>query len=361
MIIYSLNKNSLASQILDNIRFLSAVIVVLFHFGLEIMPGYEAVMIFFVLSGYFVGTSVVKSMIEGTFSWKKYLIDRLSRLYTVLIPVLLISYIVIQLDIFFLDNSEKYSEYIKIEYLISSLFFLQFNDNYKFAYNAPLWSLAYEFWYYILFPSILSIFYYKNFIIKIIFVIITSLILYLTSDLFVYFLLWLMGIIPAICINNQIYKHNKFLLILSGIIFFIFLNSGYIIYGTNHLSEIPIHYLFDFLVAISFTVFIYFMTRELNFIANYSFLRYGVIGSSFSYTLYLIHYPMLHSMVDILKYIKTTTGIQSLYLNISYYLVMLIIIFLLSYLISLFTEKKTYIVRKKINSIFNIKYNRINK
>lgn len=56
----------------------------------RITIGNEAVMIFFVLSGFLVGGSVLKAHRKGSWSWKSYLTKRLTRLWVVLIPALLV-------------------------------------------------------------------------------------------------------------------------------------------------------------------------------------------------------------------------------------------------------------------------------
>ena len=42
--------------------------------------GNQAVMVFFVLSGYFIGTSVCESLDARRWSWRVYLVNRLTRL-----------------------------------------------------------------------------------------------------------------------------------------------------------------------------------------------------------------------------------------------------------------------------------------
>src|SRR6202030_2366669 len=51
--------------------------------------GHQAVMVFFVLSGFLISSSVMSSQMSGTWSWRDYAINRSSRLYVVLIPGLL--------------------------------------------------------------------------------------------------------------------------------------------------------------------------------------------------------------------------------------------------------------------------------
>lgn len=45
---------------------------------------------FFVMSGYLVGGSVLRSVHFGRWSWREYLVIRLTRLYVVLLPALLL-------------------------------------------------------------------------------------------------------------------------------------------------------------------------------------------------------------------------------------------------------------------------------
>ena len=96
---------------LDWIRGVSAVAVMLYHLrglffvdfpflekqslisaGLYAITGYghQAVMIFFVLSGYFIGDSVMNSIGKQQWTWRKYLLNRLTRLQVVLFPALVL-------------------------------------------------------------------------------------------------------------------------------------------------------------------------------------------------------------------------------------------------------------------------------
>jgi len=52
--------------------------------------GRQWVIVFFVLSGYLVGGSVLRSVGSGKWSWRSYLLARLSRLYVVLLHALLL-------------------------------------------------------------------------------------------------------------------------------------------------------------------------------------------------------------------------------------------------------------------------------
>src|SRR5271170_6252601 len=52
--------------------------------------GHQWVIVFFVLSGYLVGGSVLRAVALDHWSWRSYLLKRLTRLYAVLIPALVL-------------------------------------------------------------------------------------------------------------------------------------------------------------------------------------------------------------------------------------------------------------------------------
>ena len=131
-----------------------------------ITMGNEAVIIFFVLSGYLVGGSAIRDLKNGTWSWKRYLTQRLTRLWVVLLPALLLG---IALDHsglrMFAGTHSIYSgppdlcvvpcnlaDRVSPKVVMGNAFFLQeiFVDT--AGSNNALWSLANEFWYYLAFP-----------------------------------------------------------------------------------------------------------------------------------------------------------------------------------------------------------------
>ncbi|OUE27589.1 Acyltransferase family protein [Clavibacter michiganensis] len=131
--------------------------------------GSEAVIVFFVLSGYWVGGSVISGMRARTFSWARYANARLTRLWLVLIPALLLTVLVDAVGASLLGTADVYARpdlytgipadpsYSPLTFL-GNVVFLQDLHVPIFGTNQPLWSLAYEFWYYLLFPALLVAF-----------------------------------------------------------------------------------------------------------------------------------------------------------------------------------------------------------
>ena len=121
--------------------------------------GHQAVMVFFVLSGYFVGGSVMAAKPEGF--WRRYLIQRLSRLWIVLLPSLALTFVWNMLDFHY--GGAAYlsgranplaTQPVCLDGLtfLGNVFYLETLCVPCYGDNGALWSLAYEFWYYILFP-----------------------------------------------------------------------------------------------------------------------------------------------------------------------------------------------------------------
>ncbi|MDR0605993.1 MAG: acyltransferase family protein, partial [Bacteroidales bacterium] len=100
--------------------------------------GHEAVLAFFVLSGFLVGGKVIQRLKEGTFDVKSYTIDRSVRIFLPLICALLLI-VVVNLIM---------GEPVNFLQLIGNLFSLQ--GIFVSSATAPLWSLAYEVWFYVL-------------------------------------------------------------------------------------------------------------------------------------------------------------------------------------------------------------------
>ncbi len=131
--------------------------------------GHEAVIIFFVLSGCVVGRIALRGRQAETWSWGEYLFDRLTRLWIVLIPALGLTTIIDLLDLHFAPAgsfarsgaafghilTHPLAAHLSPSIFLGNVFFLQRIVVPTFGSNTPLWSLANEFWYYLIFPLLL--------------------------------------------------------------------------------------------------------------------------------------------------------------------------------------------------------------
>jgi peptidoglycan/LPS O-acetylase OafA/YrhL len=128
--------------------------------------GHQAVIVFFVLSGFFIGTSVVATTRDGTWSWQRFALRRFTRLYVVLLPALALTaaWDSVGLSLFGMKGiyigqiNAPYltlpdlRETFTLKVLLGNVAFLQELFVPPFGSNGPLWSLSYEFWAYLAFP-----------------------------------------------------------------------------------------------------------------------------------------------------------------------------------------------------------------
>lgn len=103
--------------------------------------GNEAVLVFFALSGLLVGGRVIERVAEGRFDLKSYAIERFSRIVLPLVPAIVLTLLVDQ--VVFAEPPSAMTTLAHIAGLNGVLVP-------TFAHNVPLWSLAYEIWFYVL-------------------------------------------------------------------------------------------------------------------------------------------------------------------------------------------------------------------
>ena len=155
------------SAYLDLLRFLSAALVFVVHAneyeitgGLPVVwrfsgLGWDAVMVFFVLSGLVI--AYVSDAKEKLFS--EYLVSRLSRLYSVTIPALFLTILLdylgarISPEIYASLGITMDAPLLRIATVLTFTNQLWFTSVTPFS-NIPFWSLGYEFWYYAIFACL---------------------------------------------------------------------------------------------------------------------------------------------------------------------------------------------------------------
>ena len=190
---------------LEGLRGLCALVVFIAHFfgfgffGMGEGPGikiinelefaHEAVLIFFIISGYVIGISHIHENLK-LLNLKAYLKKRLIRLY----PIYLFSLLLCAL----LEPSS-----FSLPQTIGHLFFLQEFVVKTLNINSPLWSLSYEFVYYLLFVIIWSLRgYSKNLYIYICLIVLVG-VLFIGHNnnalrsLFIGWIFWLAGLYLA--------------------------------------------------------------------------------------------------------------------------------------------------------------------
>jgi peptidoglycan/LPS O-acetylase OafA/YrhL len=134
------------------------------YFATNAIFGHQAVIVFFLLSGYLVGGSAIRTIDRGTWRWRNYLLDRFTRLWIVLIPALFLtaafdgSGLTFGGPVVHLPGAFYYEHHtaalLRPSVFVCNAAFLQTLVCDTYGTNLPLWSLASEFWFYLWFPAL---------------------------------------------------------------------------------------------------------------------------------------------------------------------------------------------------------------
>ncbi len=247
--------------------------------------GLESVLVFFVLSGFLVGGKVIERVANGTFDSRSYTIDRFSRIYTPLVPALLFALFI---DLFF-KSPPNVAEYIGNLFSFQGVFVDPVHT------IGSIWSLSYEIWFYILAGALAVVLLRRSrsstgalLLLLCAFIIFGRL---QASLLFC----WVLGALVYLCPRKNFSKPET----VSG---FVLLGLGSLMIqlstSSNSLSVFSRYPIIAPAGQIILSSGIALILRNLCTITTTSgnkssFARLGSALAAFSYTLYLIHYPVM--------------------------------------------------------------------
>jgi peptidoglycan/LPS O-acetylase OafA/YrhL len=156
---------------------------------------YQAVVVFFLLSGWLVGGSFLNKLHEPG-AMTSYAVDRMTRLWIVMIPAFVLTLVIGAYTGAIDPGTFSYAvanEYSAASFL-GNLFGLQDVVLPRFGGNFPLWSLANETWYYVLFPLLVISFTGRSTFSRVAPAAVCLLVtMNLTGSIVLYFSLWLLG------------------------------------------------------------------------------------------------------------------------------------------------------------------------
>lgn len=368
----ALDQHPLQSLMLSLLRGVAALEVAAGHLRSELYPGlrgmadptlafqafafitgfaHQAVIVFFLISGWLVGGSLLNRLGQPH-SLAHYAIDRVTRLWTVLLPTLLLIVViglVIGAALPGPMNFAPTNEYSALAFA-GNLFGLQTILVPNFGGNYALWSLTYESWYYVQFPLLaLALFGHGTwrrlgsaaaFIL---------LVMLLPGMLSMYFILWLLG---AAFSRLELHCGNgtRWLLgLVTAALFSYYRLNG----STNEL--VPASFVQDLICSIPLLLLLSSLhqtvdTRNLRFVRT---SRVATVLSDFSFTLYVTHLPLIF----LAKHVGSVAlGRQQLSPNqiVDYliYAATLLSLLLAAYGFYWLFERNTYRVRRTIKRWF---------
>lgn len=274
--------------------------------GIFFSFGQEAVMLFFLLSGYVIALSLIKK----NYSFSEYFKHRFLRIYPILLFVMSISLI-----LKFLTDTLDFDFYS----FVINLLMLQDISSLKpgtfaepFLGNSPLWSLSYEWWFYMIFFTHfflykrffknISFLYYSGFILSIVGLLSYFFFYNQVSLIIMYYYVWLSSAIICIIFANKISNRKSlifkvlalyFLLIIIYFLVFV-LNQKTITMGVHPLLQLR-HYITSFIfliIALFYSKYFYIKLKNNSFYQK--LLSLGIKPASISFGVYVIHYPIMN-------------------------------------------------------------------
>jgi peptidoglycan/LPS O-acetylase OafA/YrhL len=298
---------------------------------------HECVIVFFVLSGYLVGGSVIRMLAMGRWSWSEYLLRRFARLYTVLIPALVLGGV---LDIICTHINQYQHSLQGVAWTVHSfgpkafvgnLAFLQGILVNNFGSNAPLWSLSYEFWYYIGFPFLaIGLWPNRSKLNRSLCIIALGCICcFVGKTISLYGLIWLMGavinVLPVVKLSTDIWRRTLCFASIVAVLGFSFVEN-----------KMPWR-VADFMlgVCVLFMIYAILIDSTTRLYGPYRYLAHRLSASS--YTIYLVHVPLMILIVVIGKHDRWTMSPQS----VANGLLIFVIVFAYSQMIYECFEKNT--------------------
>jgi peptidoglycan/LPS O-acetylase OafA/YrhL len=311
--------------------------------------GHQAVMVFFVLSGFLISSSILQNCASGRWSWREYAINRSSRLYVVLIPGLLLGLLWDKIGTTFFPASGVYSHplvgfgsaiaqnQITVGAFIGNLFFLQTIVCPTFGSNGPLWSLANEFWYYVLFPVALfaGVAWTRRTVSRAVplTILAVSLIVFLGWDKFTGFLIWMAGCALVVA-YTRVKDTSKQWLVPYSLVAVAVLAVCLTAARLGRWSWLGS----DLAVGTAFALFL-FGVLQMNFgMRLVSYRRVAHFLAGFSYSLYVLHFPLV---LFLRAWIAPPERWQPDGRHLLYGAEMGAVVLVFAWMISTFTEDKT--------------------
>jgi peptidoglycan/LPS O-acetylase OafA/YrhL len=317
--------------------------------------GHQAVIVFFILSGYFIGTSVCELVGARQWSWRIYLVNRMTRLQLVLFPALLLGAAWDQIGMrlpqaasFYYGGLYKYypsSVALRstIPVFFGNLFFLQGVVSPVFGSNGPLWSLSYEFWYYILFPVlILAAASWVDVRSRCLYMGLALLLAwFIGPQISVYFLIWLMGALIGRLRHVDWPKSPRAMAVVSLLAGLPFVLAM----AWNRVYPLVSEIRADLMIGIFFALWIYALIQGSRMDVSPMYAKAARTLAGFSYTLYLTHFPVLLLLRGLLD---PHGNWQPDLRHLLYGLAIALLMLGFAYLVAEFTEARTTVVRRRV-------------
>jgi peptidoglycan/LPS O-acetylase OafA/YrhL len=335
--------------------------------GLHFFCGFAhmAVIVFFVISGFLVGGRAIERFLSQGFNATDYFLHRFSRIYTVFIPALVIGYMLDWSGIRFFNSSGIYTHpdqfytnplgnditnHLSVEIFVGNVMQLQTIIVSSLGSNGPLWSLANEWWYYVLF-GLCMIAYRSGRVLTWVVAggAILAMLMVLPLTISLWFVMWGLG--AGLAVLDRYWVGWSFFA--GATIGFVCLIAVRWLDARLTDTGVATDFAMDFAVALGYSAALV-CAKNLKERVKWWPLHRAL--ASFSYTVYLVHFP---AMVFAAAVLKEIFGIGFLSqpegtVNAMIYLgALLIILYGYAWIFAAFTESYTDAVRSRLGLVIS--------
>lgn len=305
--------------------------------------GHQAVMVFFVISGWLVGGSLLNKMGQSG-ALANYAIDRVTRLWTVLIPTFGLTLLfgiasgALRADSIDFSAANEFSALSFAGNLVG----MQRVTMADFGGNYALWSLANETWYYLMFPLLVLLMRARGATARIASGAALALaVVALPVDIVLYFTVWLLGVaFSRLRIDCGIGARCAWLVLLAAV------SAYFRITGNNDAFN---RTTIGMDLGCSLVLLVLLSSLQFKAVSTAAppLARAGKFFADWSFSLYVLHIPL----IGLLKHVAATEfGLRQLSptapLHFAVYLGMLAALMAGSYLSYLVFESQTFRIRR---------------
>ena len=266
--------------------------------------GHMAVVVFFVISGFLVGGRTIIKAANGRYIFADYAIHRIVRIYIVFLPALMLGFLLDKLGYLYFDTVGIYANHpvfhiwsvdyaianrLGLTTILGNLAMLQTILVHPLGSNGPLWSLANEWWYYVVFACGLSAWWYSERQLRAACLVAMVVLLgLLPLSITLWFTIWLLG--AGVAVLERRWRGWPALV---GMAMFVLVmaTERVILQHMGSAGTEPtmwLQFLLDFVLALGFSLALLCAGN-----GRWSIGRLHPFLASFSYTVYLVHFPAM--------------------------------------------------------------------
>jgi peptidoglycan/LPS O-acetylase OafA/YrhL len=273
--------------------------------------GHESVVIFFVISGFLVGGTTLHRWQQHGPNLRSYAIARFSRIYTVLIPALLAGLVLDMVGLRWFNASALYTDSIRYHTIslgsntsaaldahtfLGNVLMLQGIWTESFGSNNPLWSLAYEWWYYCIFALFAAAWTGTGRWRALAAVAGAAILVGLPMPFLLWGTIWLLGLITYGWTMSRLWRPHPLLGALLLAIAVVWSRTSHNVNNLDHPESLLTGFTRDLLLGMAYAVALTSVTRMKSTVA---FSRFHARMADVSYSTYLCHFPAMLLIVAV--------------------------------------------------------------